>query len=105
MAGGVAPPGVRSDEATGIAPLYPDGFALSFHHTNGRSYEPNEQLGVALKNGDWLEYEVVLSGNIQPELVDGHGRVLPATIVRTARGLRVAADSPVLAAKLRLRST
>lgn len=98
VAGGVAHPGLRGDEATGIAPLNPEGFALSFHHTNGRPYEPNEQLGVALDAGDWLEFEV--SSDATPTLVDRDGTVLPARIERTARGFRVTTQAPMLAAKL-----
>jgi hypothetical protein len=95
--------GMREDEAAGIVPLAAEP-ALSFHHTNGRTYAPSEQLGVRLSAGDWLEYEIEqLPDNVVPQLVDQHDRPLPARFERTARGLRVTAEADLLAVRLVLR--
>ena len=104
VAGGTPHASVRPDEATNIVPLHPDGFALSFHHTNGRPYAAYEQLGVRLSGGDWLEFELdALPDAADPMLVDAEGQKQPSHIVRTARGLRVSATHDVLAARLVIR--
>jgi endoglucanase len=103
VAAGAAHPGLRSEDVASISPLA-DDFAISFHHTNGRPYAPNERLGVQLAAGDWLEFEFdAVPESARPTLVDKDGRELPANIVRTPRGLRVTARADGLAAKLVLR--
>ena len=99
IAGGQPYAGLRDDEAGNIAPLDPNGFVLSFHHTDGRPYATTEQLGVAMSPGDWLEFEVD-SDSGSPVLVDAQGSELPAKVVRTPRGVKVTAEQAGLAAKL-----
>ncbi|MBN9346817.1 MAG: cellulase family glycosylhydrolase [Devosia sp.] len=105
VAGGAAHPDVRPDEAAGIVPLEAEGFALSFHHTNGRPYALNEQLGVRLSAGDWLEFEFDrLPEGAAPALLDREGGVIAASFARTPRGLRATAKESGLAARLVLRA-
>jgi hypothetical protein len=98
---GTAHPEVRADEDSNIVSLDPQDFALSFHHTNGRPYGRNEQLGVRLDAGDWLEFEFdPLPPRLAPRLLDKDDRPLAASFARTPRGLRVTATEPGVAARL-----
>lgn len=87
-------PGVRADEAVSIRWRNPgENPANPFEQSDGRPYQPAEELVVQLEPGDWLEYELS-SDEKTLRVTDAKGQDAPVEVTRSARGIRVTATAP-----------
>lgn len=88
-------PALRADDAGGLTWTRPGEHPDNpFHHDAGQEESPDEEIGVRLDAGDWLEFE--LTGDLSryaPVVVDGVAR--DVTLEPGRRGLRAVAHGPV----------
>ncbi len=63
--------------------------ANPFEQTDGRAYQPLEEVVLDLSPGDWVEYE--LAGTNSARVVDAEGVDSAVEVERTERGIRVIA--------------
>jgi hypothetical protein len=82
--------GIRDDEGVDLRwATAGDNPPNPFEQSDGRPYEARERLVVALKPGDWLEFELTAVEGAR--VVDAAGADAPVRVERTERGLRVIA--------------
>ena len=72
--------------------------ANPFEQTDGRAYQPAEEMVVDLEAGDWVEYEI--TGATNARVVDGEGSDSAVSVDRTTRGIRITATSPTTISRI-----